>query len=430
MTNVARASVFVFLGKLGGNLGYFAAVLVLARALGPADRGAIAYFTTVALMAAILSAGGLREAASVFVAREPESRSAIVTNTLLAGFVLASLAAVVVCGILLALPGLHPASLAHRDVLLIGAGIYAASLLNLGYSLSLGLSLFRQQAILQPLYVWTYAAALVIAWLAWGLSVTSAAVIWTGGQLLGGILMTVLALRRMPPGRLDVALQRRTWKFGVRAWVGSLSTFLNFRIDQVIMGAISSNASLGVYAVAVNASEVELYVPQSVSNSLIPIIASTSEDERAMRTLRAFRLVFLLTAIGAAVAMIVGPFVLPLVFGDSFRPSVTPFLWLVPGGIGFVASSVFSAGLAASASPGRSSVGPFVSLVVGFVLDFALIPSHGAAGAAAAATAAFLTGGVAAAVVFARTYDMTWRMFVPRREDAAGLVAALHRGRA
>ena len=107
--------------------------------------------------------------------------------------------------------------------------------------------------------------------------------IWTGGQLLGGILMTVLALRRMPPGRFDVALQRRTWKFGVRAWVGSLSTFLNFRIDQVIMGAISSNAALGVYAVAVNASEVELYVPQSVSNSLIPIIASTSEDGRVRR---------------------------------------------------------------------------------------------------------------------------------------------------
>jgi O-antigen/teichoic acid export membrane protein len=427
MTNVARASTFVLLGKLGGNLGYFVAVLVLARALGPAERGAIAYFTTVALMAAILCAGGLREAASVYIAREAEHRGSIATNTLLAGAVLTMIAAAIVCGVLLALPGLHPEALSRGNVALLAAGIAAASLLNLGYSLSLGLGLFRQQAILQPLYVWTYAALLAVVWWAHGLTVTSAALIWIFGQLLGGVLMTALALRRVGLGRIDVELQRRTWHFGVRAWIGSLSTFLNFRIDQVIMGAISTNAALGVYAVAVNASEVELYVPQSVSNSLIPIIAATAEEERTERTLRAFRLVVLVTAAGAVAALALGPFLLPLVFGDAFRGSVAPFLWLVPGGIGFVASSIFSAGLAASASPGRSSVGPFVSLVVGVVLDFALIPTHGATGAAIAATAAFLTGGGAAAFVFARTYGLSWRLLVPQRED---LVAVVRRGRA
>ena len=100
--------------------------------------------------------------------------------------------------------------------------------------------------------------------------------------------MTAAALRRVRPGA-STRVAAPNWRFGVRAWVGSLSTFLNFRLDQVIMGAISSNAALGVYAVAVNASEVELYVPQSVSSGLIPIIAATAQEERALRTLRAFR---------------------------------------------------------------------------------------------------------------------------------------------
>lgn len=430
MTGVGRASAFVLVGKLGGNLGYFAAVLVLARALGPADRGAVAYFTTVALMAAVLSAGGLREAASVFLAREPESRATIASNTFAAAMVLAALTAAAVCAVLLALPGLRPARLHDGEVLLLGGAIMCVAVLNVGFSLSIGMTLFRQQAMLQPLYVWAYAAALAIAWALTGLTVLSACVIWALGQLLGGVLVLTNALRRTGLGPLDPALQRRTWRFGIRAWVGSLSTLLNFRFDQVIMGAISTNAALGVYAVAVNASEVELYVPQAVSSSLIPIIASTDPEERAQRTLRTFRSVVVVTAVTAAFAMAVGSALLPLVFGDAFRASVVPFLWLIPGGIGFVASSIFSAGLAASSAPGRSSVGPLVSLVVGVVLDFALIPAHGATGAAMAATAAFFAGGVVAAFVFSRTYGLAPRGFVPQREDAAALVGALRRSRA
>src|SRR5439155_3115104 len=172
--------------------------------------------------------------------------------------------------------------------------------------------------------------------------------------------------------RPSIAVFRRTLAYGVRAWVGSLSAFLNFRIDQVIMGAISTNTALGIYAVSVNASEVELYLPQSVSNGLLPIIADTSEEERAERTLRVFRLVMIVTLVGAAAAMAAGPFLLPPVFGEAFRPSVGPFLWLVPGGLGFVATSIFTAALVGSDAPGRSSLGPFVSLVVGVVLDFVL----------------------------------------------------------
>ncbi len=430
MTRVASASILVLVGRLGGNLGYFAGALVLARGLGPTDRGAIAFFTTAALMIAVVSSSGLREAASVFVAQDVERRDRVATNTMLFGLLLALAASAVVCGSLLAAPGLRPAHLTALQIVLLGAGTLAAALLVLGYGLLMGLALFRYQAALQPVYVWVYAAALGIAWWDGRLTVTSAALIWTGGQLLGGVLLTTVSLRRTRVGRPDLALLRRMWSYGLRAWVGSLSAFLNFRVDQIIMGAISSNAALGVYAVAVNLSEVELYVPQSVSNGLVPIIAATPKEERAERTLRVFRLVMLVTLAVAVPAFVLGPFLLPLLFGAAFRPSVGPFLWLVPGGLGFVATSIFSAALVASDAPGRSSVGPFVSLVVGVALDFALIPPHGATGAAIAASAAFVAGGVAAAATFARTYSLRWRALVPHRSDAAGLIAAVRRGRA
>lgn len=429
MTGVARASLLVLVGRLGGNLGFFVSALVFARALGPADRGAIAFFTTAAMVASVTSSGGLREAASVFIAREPSRSSTIAANTVVFGFLLALVAAAIVTGTLLAAPALRPANLNTTQVVLLGVAILAAASLNLGYSLSIGFALFRQQAVVQPLYVWIYALALAFAWGKWGLTVTSAAVIWTCGQLLGGLLYLGVAFRRVRPGRPDIALFRRTLSYGARAWIGSLSTFLNFRIDQVILGAISTNPALGIYAVAVNASEIELYLPQSVSNGLLPIIAGASKDEREDRTLRVFRLVMLITLIGTAVSFVVGPFLVPRVFGAAFQPSVTPFLWLVAGGAGYVSMSIFSSALVASDKPGLSSVGPFASLVVGVALDFVLIPSYGATGAAIAATAAFFAGGIAAAGAFANAYDLRWRLLMPGRADLSDLTAVIRRGR-
>jgi len=109
---------------------------------------------------------------------------------------------------------------------------------------------------------------------------------------------------------------------------------------------------------------------------------------------------------------------LPAVFGDAFGASVEPFLWLLPGALGFAATAVFSNALMASTSPGLSSLGPLVSLVVGVALDLVLIPRFGATGAAAAASSAFLAGGAVAVAVYARRSPFAWSALLrPRRED-------------
>jgi len=108
----------------------------------------------------------------------------------------------------------------------------------------------------------------------------------------------------------------------------------------------------------------------------------------------------------------------PVVFGESFRPSVTPFLWLLPGVLGYTALSVPSSALLAAGSPGRSSVGPLVCMFIGVVLDVALIPPFGASGAAAAATAAFTAGGITAVLLYRQRVRFGWGELVPGPADA------------
>ena len=206
--------------------------------------------------------------------------------------------------------------------------------------------------------------------------------------------------------------------------MGSLARFLNFRTDQILMGFIATEAALGLYAVAVNVSEVLLYLPSSAATALLPLIARTESSRRSQETLRAFRSVIFVTAVGVGAAALLGPVVLPAVFGDAFDESVVPFLWLLPGTFGYAASAVFSTALVGSSSPGLSSLGPIVSLVVGFALDLALIPPFGATGAAAAASVAFLVGGATALITYRRVSPFTWRsLLVPHRGDLDVLVA-------
>ena len=57
-------------------------------------------------------------------------------------------------------------------------------------------------------------------------------------------------------------------------------------------------------------------------------------------TLRASRSLMVVTTLGVVVAAVAGPLLLPLVFGEPYEASVEPFLWLLPGAVGFTVLGV------------------------------------------------------------------------------------------
>jgi O-antigen/teichoic acid export membrane protein len=115
---------------------------------------------------------------------------------------------------------------------------------------------------------------------------------------------------------------------------------------------------------------------------------------------------------------------IPVVFGSEFSASVTPFLLLLPGLVGFTAMIVFSNALVAARLPSLSSVAPSVCFVVGIALDLALIPFFGASGAAAAASGAYLAGGLSAVLIYRRRTSFRLReLVIPRSGDFDALRA-------
>jgi len=296
-------------------------------------------------------------------------------------------------------------------------GTVAATVAEAAFALLLGCSRFRAFGVTGAAAPWVYAAVLAVFWQAGTLTVAAAALIWAITNLVTGVASAAVALRVTGIARPDWPLLDRSIRYGLRAWTGSLARFLNFRSDQLLVSFLAGEAVLGVYAVAVNASEVLLYLPAAIFTTLIPLAAESAAPERLQTTLQAFRLLAITTFASIAVAALAAPPLLPLVFGEAYDGSVEPFLLLLPGAIGFAMLGIFSSALLAAAAPGRSSLGTIVALVVGLVLDLALIPPYGASGAALAASVAFLLGGVVAMIALRRIEPFGLGELWPRVSD-------------
>jgi O-antigen/teichoic acid export membrane protein len=415
---VAGGSALLFWSKVMGNAGYFVAVLMLARALGPTGRGTIAFITVTALVVARIAAFGITEATIVFSARRRDDRGALLSNMVVFMLGSALLAGALACGVLVLLGDERPAGVGGPELAMLAIGTLVSALVDGAAGFLLGCDRLRRLALITATASWVYPLLLGTIWIASGLTVLRAAVAWVATETLRACLLLRQSARGIRLARPRLRLLSESVRFGMRAWVGSLARFLNFRTDQILMGFLASEAALGVYAVAVNASEALLYLPAATATALLPVAARAEPAHRAEQTLRAFRSVALVTGGAIVIAALIGPLLLPVVFGSAFSDSVKPFLWLLPGALGFAATAVFSNALMASSAPGLSSLGPLVSLVVGIGLDLVLIPRFGASGAAAAASAAFLAGGAVALLVYSHRSPFAWRALLrPRRGD-------------
>jgi O-antigen/teichoic acid export membrane protein len=413
--SVAQGSVLLFSSSIVRAAGFFVAALLLARGLGPAGRGSFAFVTVTALLLGRIAKVGVGEATSVFAAQRPARRGTLLANLIVFSLLTSLVLGGVVVGALYLL-GIEPAGNTRTQLAILLAGTLAAALVD--DSFMVGCGRLREAAAISAGGGWIYVVSLVTASLTVGLDVDSALLAWVAAHCIWSAMLSGVGARIAGLRAPDLRLLADEIRFGVRAWVGSVSMLLNARLDQILVGIIASEVTLGLYAVAVNMGEVLLFLPTAIATSMLPAVARDREESGVDRTLRTFRSATILSLASALVAAVIGKIAIPAMFGSEYDGSVAPFLWLLPGALGYTALSIFSNSLLASRAPGWSSFGSVVSLTVGFVLDLALIPAFGASGAAAAASAAFLAGGLTVAILYHRHCKaFAWRQIVPTVHD-------------
>jgi O-antigen/teichoic acid export membrane protein len=237
--------------------------------------------------------------------------------------------------------------------------------------------------------------------------------------------------RRLPGfSRPDAALARRMVGFGVRAHAGRVMLLGNYRLDQWILGAIAGSRELGLYSVAVAWSEGLFFLPNAIASVQRPDLVRADRRGAGQEAAMGFRIVMWVTLVLGGLLVALAPILCVTVFGAGFAGSVDDLRLLVLGGFGIAALKLFGSALTAQRRPLLETAGIGVAFVGIVILDVLLIPTHGGAGAAIASSIAYGAGGVAVAVLFARTLEVRASELLPRPRDVVWLVRRVRdRGR-
>ncbi len=407
-------------GRVVGLVTGFASSVLLARLLGPADRGLLALMLSVSTVALAVAAIGQPLAVTYYASRRDARGPAIVGNILTQALVLTVLVVPLT-------------ALLHGPISdLVGRGqggmtwVLAAALVPVTF-----LDWTISNQLLGMLRFGFYNGLKFIAGIGYTLAVVLLLAVFhlgVAGGLIAtalGSVITVAGCVRPILGRgrpvLDRSLMKDMLRYGSRVQVGVIFQMVNYRLDVIVMQFFRPLKQVGFYVAAQTVAEFVITIATAFQSSLLPLVSHYEGDERQdVISASSLRHHGILAGAAVLANAVVGTAIIYFAYGPEFRPAVVPMLVLLPGvwflGMGLVIQS----DLGGRGRPGLSSKLAALAASVTVVLDLILIPRLGVLGGALASVCAYTTFGVASLVALQRVSGIPLlELVVPKRADFA-----------
>jgi O-antigen/teichoic acid export membrane protein len=416
--------------RLASVVAVFLAGVIAARLLDPAAVGVAGVGLTVGWAVAIIANGGLNISVIYFLGQRPDERALLIRRFAGLGL-LALLAGVAVTAAVAPLVAAFSLDGRPSAALFAGAAILAAA--TIGYELAgaglLGLER-RRPYVLADILRSVATLGLTVVVLALVSRTAEGYVLATGlGVAVPAVFALVVVRKRA--GRLapayDRPFSREALKMGLAGQLGNVLTFINLRLDLLLVPALLRLDQAGVYFVATRVSEVVGQASTASASMLFPHVAG-QEDRRATAvTERTSRLTLLATLAAAAGLAAVSPWVLTLFFGAAYRGGTVALLLLLVAMLPLALARVLAADLKGRGRAGMTSIGTGIGAAVNLVANLALIPSFGLAGAAIGSV---LSYGVMAGVLLAcyrRVTGGALLALLPRPSDVSDAISLVRK---
>lgn len=415
---LARSLTLNVLGRGSGlALGFISSVL-LARLLGPADRGLLALMLSVSTVALAVTALGQPLAVMYYASRKDADNRAILGNTIIQALILA---AILVPLTLL----LHNAI---ADAFGRGQGglswVLAAALVPITFldwttsNQLLGMLRFGLYNGVKFVSMVAYTVGVYVLLRPVGLGVAGGLI----ATAIGSLVTIALSIRpTLGSGRPSFSrpLMARMVHYGSRVQVGVIFQMVNYRLDVIVMQFFRPLRQVGYYVVAQTIAELVITLATAFQSSLLPLSSHYEGDVRQNDVTRSsMHHHAILSALAVLANSVIGTVIILIAYGPQFHPAVVPMLVLLPGiwwlGLGLVIQS----DLGGRGRPGLSSALAGLAAAGTVVLDLILIPPLGVMGGALASVAAYSTYGVTSLIALSRVSGIPVReLLVPTRND-------------
>ena len=386
---LASSALLTFVTRGAGIVLTAIAGILVARTLGPTGRGIYGLVTSTGLVFAAFAGLGISYAGIYLAGQKRFERQVLLSNTLAWALVISSLwvtgvlvirafnhnffdtlgegqlaVAVLGGGVILLIAVTKDFLLAHGDLWAFNAVQFAESISRLAFIL----------AVL--VLVGLTDTAAVGAWLL--------ALIATAGI---GVFSLARYVRILPA--VNVKAFRAQVSYGIRGYMGYVFQAANHRLDVFFVAYFVGPAAVGYYAVGFGIAELLWELPLALGTVLFPKGAALDARSNSRIAASICRRTLFLTAMGIIVLLALGRFVVLVLYGSEFLPSLTAFYILLPSALFYTIHKVLGSSLAGQGVPQATLYGGMLSVPVMVALNVILLPRVGIAGAAIASDVAY-----------------------------------------
>ena len=222
---------------------------------------------------------------------------------------------------------------------------------------------------------------------------------------------------------------REVADYAFPCYLGNLTQFLNYRLDVFVVSFFAGIEAVGLYTLAVFLGQLIWLISNAAATVLLPRVAASpgAVSENAGHAAQMTRIALWVSAGCALVLALVANKVLPWLYGEAFRASIGPLLWLLPGIVAFSAVNVLASYIGGIGKPRLNLYIALAGLSVTIALDLLLIPRLSIIGAAIASTASYSLSAILTVVFFIRESRIRLaKVVLPTGEDF-GLIKSLAR---
>ncbi len=220
--------------------------------------------------------------------------------------------------------------------------------------------------------------------------------------------------------RFDTHLLQKMLSFGIRSYVQVVTAHLLLRIDVYMVQAFLGPAQTAFYALALHFTELVLEVPQAIGLVLYPKLAALPEEQMHRLTAQSCRRTLMVTVPAAAALALLGPWIITLWYGKAYAEAGAPLPWAA---VGVAAMSIFviiTRDFTARQKQRVNTVSGLLALATNVALNVVLIPIYGIVGASFATAVAYSGACVILIFFFLRESGLGWSaVIIPTREDVA-----------